>query len=153
MRKIAYHYTESGLDNIWLVNGYKIHKTPYGEGVSIHNTEGLHKAIALWLINLPKPLTGAELRFIRTDMELTQKNMAGILGATEQSLRLLEKHKNKDLSGTVDHLVRGIYADYRNANGSLYKMIERLNAMEKIQTPKVQLKDTRSGWRIDLARS
>lgn len=147
---MAYHYTESGLDNIWLVNGYKIHKTPYGEGVSIHNTEGLHKAIAFWLINLPKPLTGAELRFIRTDMELTQKNMAGILGATEQSLRLWEKHKNKELSGTVDHLVRGIYADYRNANKSLYKMIERLNSLEKIQTPKAKLKDTRSGWRIDL---
>jgi putative transcriptional regulator len=32
-----YHYKESGLDDIFLVNGYHIHKTPYGEGVAINS--------------------------------------------------------------------------------------------------------------------
>jgi hypothetical protein len=26
-----YHYTDGGLRNVWLVNGYEIKKTPYGE--------------------------------------------------------------------------------------------------------------------------
>ena len=58
-----YDYTESGLDNVYLKNGYKIHKTVYGEGVSIENTDGLHKVIAKWLVEMPKPLIGAEVRF------------------------------------------------------------------------------------------
>ena len=62
---MVYHYTDSGLDNIYLQNGYVRHKTAYGEGVSIQNTEALHKEIGRWLVSLPKPLNGAELRFLR----------------------------------------------------------------------------------------
>ena len=67
---MAYHYRESGLDNIFLIDGFRVHKTKYGRGVSIDNTEGLHKAIGRWLIDLPKPLNGAELRFLRLEMDL-----------------------------------------------------------------------------------
>ena len=68
-----YQYKESGLENVYLVNGYRHHDTPYRKGVSIDNTEGLHKAIGRWLISLPKPLNGAELRFFRLEMETTQR--------------------------------------------------------------------------------
>ena len=57
---MAYHYKESGLDNVYLENGFTIHKTPYGEGVSIQDTAGLHKAIGVWLVEAPKPV-GASL--------------------------------------------------------------------------------------------
>ena len=88
---MVYHYVESGLDNVYLTNGFTVHKTAYGEGVSIQDTEGLHKAIGQWLISVPKPLTGAELRFLRIEMDIIQKNLAAILGTTEQTLRLWEK--------------------------------------------------------------
>jgi DNA-binding transcriptional regulator YiaG len=97
-----YHYQESGLDNVYLENGYHKHKTRYGEGVSIENTEGLHKAIGRWLVSLPKPLDGAELRFLRLEMEATQKHLAEIIGATEQTLRLWEKHRKKSIPGPAD---------------------------------------------------
>jgi len=29
-----YNYTDGGLRNVWLANGYEIKKTPSGEGVS-----------------------------------------------------------------------------------------------------------------------
>jgi putative transcriptional regulator len=32
---MAYHYTECGLDNVYLENGFTVHKTAYGRGVSI----------------------------------------------------------------------------------------------------------------------
>ncbi len=28
-----YQYTDGGLRNVWLVNGYEIKQTPYGEGM------------------------------------------------------------------------------------------------------------------------
>ena len=36
-----YHYTDGGLRNVWLANGYAIKKTPFGEGVAFHNLDGL----------------------------------------------------------------------------------------------------------------
>lgn len=41
----VYHYRECGLGNVWLANGYDEHSTPYGEGVSIDDAEGLQKVI------------------------------------------------------------------------------------------------------------
>ena len=32
---MAYHYTESGLRNVWLENGYTVRQTPYGETIAI----------------------------------------------------------------------------------------------------------------------
>jgi len=37
----GYHYRECGLDNVWLLNGYELHDTPYGKGVSFVDVEGL----------------------------------------------------------------------------------------------------------------
>ncbi len=34
-----YHYTDGGLRNVWLANGYEIKTTPYGEGVVFHNRD------------------------------------------------------------------------------------------------------------------
>ena len=41
-----YHYTESGLDTVYLLNGYEIVKSERGTGVRIQDVDGLHTAIA-----------------------------------------------------------------------------------------------------------
>ena len=77
--KMAHHYIESGLDNIWLENGFTRHATAYGDGMSIHDTDGLLRVIGKWLIGLPTPLNGANLRFLRLEMDLTQKALGAVL--------------------------------------------------------------------------
>ena len=72
----THHYKESGLDNVYLENGYEAIETPYGTGMAIKDTEGLHKVIGLWLVAQPIPLNGAELRFLRMEMELSQRELA-----------------------------------------------------------------------------
>lgn len=53
--KGCYHYLESGLRSIWLKNGYAIKRDPdYGERVSIHDVDGLHRAIGRALANKPR---------------------------------------------------------------------------------------------------
>lgn len=143
-----HRYVESGLDNIYLENGYRVHRTRYGEGISIQDTEGLNKAIGRWLVSLPKPLTGAELRFLRLEMEATQKNLAGILGTTEQSLRLWEKHRKKPMPGPADRLLRALYLEFTGKDESVRKMLERLakfNATDR--QIKVQFRETSRGWK------
>ena len=40
-----YHYTESGLDNVYLVNGFEFIPSPSGKSVVIQDIDGLHNAI------------------------------------------------------------------------------------------------------------
>lgn len=60
-----HHYTECGLDNVWLANGFTKKKTAYGEAVSITHADGLHQLLAEDLINKHARLTGKEFRFLR----------------------------------------------------------------------------------------
>jgi DNA-binding transcriptional regulator YiaG len=129
---MSHHYTESGLDNIYLENGFHIHPTAYGKGVSIQDTEGLHKAIGKWLITQPKLLNGAELRFIRLEMESTQRDLAGIIGATEQTFRLWEKHRKKKIPGTADRLIRALYSEYMGGDGNIRRMLETLAELDQL---------------------
>ena len=149
---MAYPYTEIGLDYIYLEDGYTIHKTPYGEGISIANTEGLHRAIGKWLISLPKPLTGAELRFLRVEMDITQRNLAAILGTSEQTLSLWERNRKKAMPGSPDRLLRALYGDYTKEGGSVRGMLERLAELDQIKQPdKACWHETRRGWQLATA--
>lgn len=149
---MSYHYKESGLDNIYLENGYAIHKTPYGKGVSIHDTEGLHKAIGRWLINAPHPLDGRTLRFIRREMEFTQGALASLIGATEQTLRLWEKHRAKAIPGSADRLLRAIYAEYLGGDGSVRALVARLAELDQQEIGRIRLvEDEGRGWKVKAA--
>jgi putative transcriptional regulator len=145
---MQYRYTESGLDNIYLEGGVKHHKTPYGEGVSITDTEGLHKAIGRWLIDLPKPLNGAELRFLRLDMETTQRDLAAIVGVTEQTVSLWERNRNKAMPPTADRLIRALYREYVGGDGKVRWMLERMAQLDQIEHAEAHLRDTKNGWQV-----
>lgn len=71
-----YHYTVSGLDNVYL-SGMPLYKCTCGEVmVEIPNTEELHTAIVGELLRKPTLLSGEEIRFIRKQMKLKAVNLA-----------------------------------------------------------------------------
>ncbi|MDP2120685.1 MAG: helix-turn-helix domain-containing protein [Hoeflea sp.] len=144
---MAYHYTESGLDTVWLENGYTLHQTAYGEGVSIGDSEGLHKAIGGWLVTAPRPFSGAELRFIRLEMELTQRQLADMLGVEEQAVRRWEKSRGKGFHGAADRLLRAIYAEYLDKTGSVRRMVERMTGANQLEAAEGHFRHTSSGWK------
>lgn len=146
---MAYHYQESGLDNVYLENGFTEHDTPYGKGISIQDTEGLHRAVGLWLIALPKPLNGAEIRFLRTEMELTQRDLASILGTKEQTLRLWERARKKAMPGPADRLLRGLYSEFATGDGSIRRLVDRLADLDQTTHAEARLRETSRGWQID----
>jgi DNA-binding transcriptional regulator YiaG len=148
---MSYHYTESGLDNVYLGNGYTIHETKYGKGVSIQDTEGLHRVIGRWLVELPKPLNGAELRFLRLEMDLSQKALAGIIGSTEQNVRRWEKDRKKPIQGMADRFVRGLYSEYVGGDGGLRRLVDRLAELDQIDHATATLCKTGSDWEVSCA--
>jgi putative transcriptional regulator len=96
-----YHYTESGLDNILLVDGFTINETDYGKTVSIQETEDLHEQIGRGLVDSPAFITGAELRFLRLEMDLSQRQLAGLINVDEQAVRRWEKARDKGVRGAA----------------------------------------------------
>jgi transcriptional regulator with XRE-family HTH domain len=105
-----YRYRESGLDNVFLASGVTIEDTPYGRMVTIENLNGLHNAIGLHIVEKALPMTGPELRFLRMQMGLTQKELAATMRISDQTVANYEKGKTS--LGPADPLMRMIYLTY-----------------------------------------
>jgi len=145
---MTYHYTDSGLDNVYLKNGYTIHTTPYGEGVTIEDTDELHKAIGHWLVSSPKPLNGAELRFLRLELGMTQKDLAAALGLEEQAVRRWEKKRDGIFNPTADRLVRVLYTAYFQGDTLVKALVDRLSELDQIEHSEACFQDTNEGWKL-----
>lgn len=90
------HYTASGLDYVYLLNGFTVEEDPdYGRIVTIKVEDDLLLAIGLYVICQERRLTGAEFRFLRKQMKITQKQLAKRLGVEDQTVANYEKGKVK----------------------------------------------------------
>lgn len=142
-----YHYTSCGLRNIWLRNGYEVKETSYGDGVAIHNVEGLHKAIGLNLVQNKPQLSGAEIRFLRKELDMPQAQLAALLGVSENSVRGWEKHRGK-ITKPTERLLRMLYQEYATGNSSVRGLIERLGQFNRdIYANGMNFEETENGWR------
>jgi len=140
-----YHYTDGGLKNVWLVNGYEIRKTPYGEGIRINDLDGLTVAICLALAKKPSPLTGVEFRYIRSaGLMQSQAGLAKLLGNNEQAVARWEK--TGKVPRWADKLVRLLYLARADGSVPIASAIERINAIERAEKQKIVLKEAKSGW-------
>jgi DNA-binding transcriptional regulator YiaG len=119
-----YHYRESGLRNVWLVNGVRQRQTPYGPATSIANVAALHRAIGLWIVRKPGRLTGAELRFLRQELDLSQRRLAEILGCEEQTVSLWERRGR--MPKVADRFVRALYRETVEGNAHIRDIVARL---------------------------
>ena len=149
----AYHYTESGLNNIYLVNGVKTTKAKDGsEEIFIHDIHGLHKAIGMSLISKRGLLSKEEIKFIRTTLDLSQKALAKLLGLSYQTILMWEKDK-AEITKTADHLLRAIFFSYLNTekNKTVYNIINEisdLDAEEVKSQNKLEFKEVGDEWRM-----
>ncbi len=138
-----YHYTESGLQHVWLTSGYVVRKTLYGKGVSIQDVAGLHKVICNVIARKPS-LTGAELRFLRKEMRMSQSALAELLGTSEQNVSLWERRGR--IPRTSDRLIKLICLDYLKEDVQIRTLIERLNEQDVKAQEKLRFEHNRT-WK------
>lgn len=142
-----YHYRECGLRNVWLANGYDEHETPYGAGISIHDVEGLHQAIARGLVSKGGKLTGSELRFLRQEMGLSQAKLATILGNDAQTVALWEKRGGQPKM--ADRFIRALYREQQEGNAHIRELIDRLVDSDLAEGEvRITLQQDVSGWKL-----
>ncbi|MBF0324242.1 MAG: helix-turn-helix domain-containing protein [Alphaproteobacteria bacterium] len=101
-----YRYTESGLETVF-IHGIKLTIDEDGdEVVTIPNVNGLHKAIALAIIGRPGLMTGKELRFLRTEMGMTQAELATCIHKEPQSVGRWERGEVGGIDPNAETLIR-----------------------------------------------
>ena len=74
--KEPYHYTQCGLENVYLHDGYELDVVDGQEYVRVASVESLWKTIGISLALDKKELSPAEIRFLRNHMGLTQEELA-----------------------------------------------------------------------------
>ena len=144
-----YHYTDGGLRNVWLANGYEIKKTPFGEGVAFHNLEGLTTSICIALTNKAGVLTGSEFRYIRSaGMLLSQPALGKLMGIDGQSVARWEK--TSKVPRWADKLVRLLYTAQAEGNEPIAKAVERIKTVERLVKQRIVVKESRGQWKPSL---
>ena len=148
--KEPYHYTACGLDNIYLYNGYKLHQTEEGEGVSIRDLDGLHHAIGLSLAERKKLLMPKELKWFRKQLDLTQSELARLLGYSSQMVARWEKGECR-IAGAAERIIRMLYIDQVSTGSKIRDILEMLDALDDVNETDVQFEVTDEGWKTAQA--
>lgn len=144
--KAPLHYTDCGLDNVYLLNGYEIEATPYGDGLSIKNLDELHLAIGCDLSNQKKVLSGKELRFLRKQMNLTQSELGKFLSLSSQQVARWEKGESA-ISGPAALLVRALFIQTTGGKLDLQGLAKSLEDTDAPMGEKSFYAKTIQGWK------
>lgn len=149
MKKMTrgYHYTQCGLDNVWLANGYSVSKDGH---VRINDMLGLHNVIGMALVNKGSILGAKEVRYIRHHMDLSQTTFGARLGVTYQSVMGWEK--GETLTESMDKFIKTTYYSFLNRDGnkSVYDFFTELAEIDAQEhDDEIKLKEVDDRW--DLA--
>ena len=150
MTRDTHHYRECGLTNIHLLNGFTYKETRHGRVVSIQDMDGLHRAIGTHLAKEKRALTGAELRFFRIELGLSQTMLGMLLGKTGQSVARWEKGQSR-IDATADRVVRLLYTQQTGANEDIRSALQELAALDDFAEEEVCFEDTDEGWQLRVA--
>lgn len=139
-----YHYTESGLQNVWLANGYKIRKCEDGDAVAIADVYGLNTVIGRHIAT-KSHLSGKEFRFLRKELDLSQNRFASWIGMSEDMVSKWERLGR--VPKAACRFIQAIYLEKIDGNVKLTELIERLANLDRVEEGRMVFEDTESGWR------
>ena len=123
-------FEDAGLQNVWLANGFATKETPYGRAVAVNDVPGLTRAICAALSGKIGRLSGAEFRYLRLHLRLSQKSLAQCFGNTEQAVALWEKTGRVPL--WADKHLRILWKAQEAGNETVKKVVERINLIDQL---------------------
>ena len=100
----CYHYTECGLKNVF-ITGMSAQTNNEDESTTIPAAGHLHRIIAECIVAQNGKMSGRELRFLRTEMGLTQNKLAAILKVKLLTISRWER-KEIPIKHTAEMLIR-----------------------------------------------
>ncbi|HZT90269.1 MAG TPA: hypothetical protein VFA12_20180 [Stellaceae bacterium] len=151
-----HHYTNCGLDYVYLRNGFVVRETRHGRGIAIHDAAALHEAIARVVITRPQRLRGQEVRFLRSLLKLSQDGLARILRTRRVSVARWEARPNHPIPGAADSALRLFYALKLEKHGLAQQICEILAELDDLEhslhvMSDIRLRETERGWQREAA--
>ncbi len=141
-----FHYTASGLPDVWLLNGFHREDTPDGPAVRIEDADGLHNALARAIVTAKKPLTPAELRYVRKLLGLSQAAVARLLGITDQTVARWEKAETA-VDSAAERLVRFVVLEHLGEDVSVREELAALAELDEALHGEHRLERTGRTWK------
>lgn len=139
-------YTGCGLDDIWLISGYDVEEVDGESALSIRDLDGLHRAIGRSLAERKKILAGKEVRFLRKQMDLTQSELARLVGCDPQQIARYEKGENR-IPGPTDRILRMLYEEELGGHFSVREVLKKLDELDARDSSKQTFEETSEGWK------
>lgn len=142
-----YQYIESGLNNVF-INGIKPMNDDEGdEVVTIRAINVLHAEIARGIIESDGGINGAELRFLRTEMGLTQAELGTLLSVDGQTVGRYERG-DTPIHPTAETLLRRLAGE--RLVEAFDKSIEELASLVNSDDvhDEINIEATEDGYRL-----
>lgn len=120
-----YHYTECGLENIYLKNGFVITEEDGEEFVSYTNFDGIQQAIAMAICSQKKWMSSEQFKFLRKEFNLSQSGLGGLLYCDRQTIARWEKTE-VEIPRLTDVMFRALYLESIDKESHVYLTIQAL---------------------------
>lgn len=125
-----YHYVDCGLPNVWLDGGVTTVDTGYGPSTAIEDLGELHHQISMDIINSPGRMTGAEFRFLRIELDMSQRALSMVLNTSGKNIQRWESHKEKRVPGPVSFSIGALYAASKS-DEKLRELVDRVSSLDR----------------------
>ena len=138
-----YHYTECGLENVYLHNVNVLNDVKGEETICIPKINQLHKVIAQALITKPGVLSGTEIKFLRTELGYNQSDFSELLGKEAQACGRWERNEHP-LDKTTNILICNLTATLLQLTldfGDAAKLCKQKSGSFKINIDGADIKD------------
>ena len=91
-------------------------------------------------------MSGKEIRFLRQQMDLTQSELARLIGCDAQQIARYEKGQNR-MPGPADRVLRMLYREHLNDTCSTRAILEALDELDGRMDERQIFTETADGWK------
>jgi DNA-binding transcriptional regulator YiaG len=131
----------TGLPNLFLAGGYEHRNSSEGRVLVVHDIPGLYAAIGETIAQ-KRDLSGAEVRFLRKRLELSQAELADFLRVSEQTVSLWERGKG-EVPSSQSLLLRVLYLERVRNQPSAWQLAE---SCDTSASERLVFEQTEQGW-------
>ena len=121
----TFHYTACGLDNVYIEGLSEVVDHAGNSTITIAGINQLHKVICEGIVCHSNSMNGDELRFLRSEMGMTQAELAGFLHCAPLTVGRWERGEG-EIGGSNEALIRMLAIEKLSLN--VEKTVDEISA-------------------------